>query len=78
MVRVHSISPYFSADQSRLAPQGEGEQMVMDLQEVNETLEDVVARSQIRLLGSSSKSLSIHPSASDIPSLRDDGDEPRK
>jgi ribosome biogenesis protein BMS1 len=67
-------SPYFSADQSRLAPQGEGEQMVMDLQEVNETLEDLVARSQIRLLGSSSKSLSIHPSASGHTLPRDVGD----
>jgi ribosome biogenesis protein BMS1 len=38
--------------------------MVMDLQDVDETLEDAVARSQIRLLGSSSKSLSLHPSAS--------------
>jgi len=38
--------------------------MVMDLQDVDETLEDAVARSQIRLLGSSSKSLSLHPSSS--------------
>ncbi|KAI0304537.1 GTP binding protein [Multifurca ochricompacta] len=47
-------------------PQGEGEQMVMDLQGVNETLEHAVTRSQIRLLDSSSKSLSIgpHPSPS--------------
>ena len=58
------LSLYSCADESPLAPQGEGEQMVMDLQEVNETLEDVVARSHIRLLGSSSKSLSIYPSAS--------------
>ncbi|KAH9179099.1 DUF663-domain-containing protein [Lactarius sanguifluus] len=68
------------------APHGEGEQMVMDLQEVNETLEDVVARSHIRLLGSSSKSLSIHPSAGghslprdidgdDESDTRDDGDD---
>ena len=35
--------------------------MVIDLQDVNETLENAVARSQIRLLGSSSKSLSLHP-----------------
>ncbi|KAG6820617.1 hypothetical protein H0H93_014220 [Arthromyces matolae] len=39
--------------------QGEGEQMVMDLQDAEATLEDVVARSQIRLLGSSSKNLTI-------------------
>ncbi|KAH9042263.1 DUF663-domain-containing protein [Lactarius pseudohatsudake] len=59
------------------APHGEGEQMVMDLQEVNETLEDVVARSHIRLLGSSSKSLSIHPSAGghSFPRDIDDDDE---
>lgn len=38
--------------------------MVMDLQDVNETLEDAVSRSQIRLLGSSSKSLSLRPSSS--------------
>src|SRR6266702_4643189 len=74
-VRVHSISPYSSADESRLAPHGEGEQMVMDLQEVNETLEDVVARSQIRLFGSSSKSLSIDPSASGHTLPRDLGDD---
>ncbi|KAG6853292.1 hypothetical protein C0991_005464 [Blastosporella zonata] len=41
------------------AVQGEGEQMVMDLQEAGATLEDVVARSQIRLLGSSSKNLTV-------------------
>ena len=74
MVSTHSLSPY-SADESRLAPQGEGEQMVMGLQEVNETLEDVVARSQIRLLGSSSRSLSLHPPASGHTLLRDAGDE---
>ena len=49
--------------------------MVMDLQEVNETLEDVVARSQIHLLGSSSKSLSIHPSASGHTLLRNAVDD---
>jgi ribosome biogenesis protein BMS1 len=47
-----------------LVLQGEGEQMVMDLQDVDETLEDAVARSQIRLLGSSCKSLSLYPSSS--------------
>ncbi|TRM61106.1 hypothetical protein BD626DRAFT_460346 [Schizophyllum amplum] len=40
-------------------PKGEGEQMVMDLQDVNSTLEDAVARSQIRLFGSSSKGLEV-------------------
>lgn len=38
--------------------------MVMDLQDVRETLEDAVARSHIRLLDSSSKSLSFNPSSS--------------
>ncbi|KZP01321.1 DUF663-domain-containing protein [Calocera viscosa TUFC12733] len=35
-------------------PEGEGEQMVMDLQDVRSTLNDGLAQSQIRLLGSSS------------------------
>jgi len=50
--------------------------MVMDLQDVDETLEGAVARSQIRLLGSSSKSLSLHPSSSRhaVPSMEDDGE----
>ncbi|KAF9267564.1 DUF663-domain-containing protein [Marasmius fiardii PR-910] len=39
------------------ASQGEGEQMVMDLQDAGLTLEDAVAQSHIRLLGSSSKTL---------------------
>ncbi|KAI0061608.1 DUF663-domain-containing protein [Artomyces pyxidatus] len=57
-------------------PQGEGEQMVMDLQDVDETLEDVVARSQIRLLGSSSKSLTVDPSSSrTVLDIRDDEEE---
>jgi len=38
--------------------------MVMDLQDARETLETAVARSQIRLLDSSSKSLSLDPSSS--------------
>jgi ribosome biogenesis protein BMS1 len=46
--------------------------MVMDLQDVSETLEDAVARSQIRLLGSSSKSLSLYPSSSQHTRLEDD------
>ncbi|KAF6747958.1 GTP binding protein [Ephemerocybe angulata] len=45
--------------------QGEGEQMVMDLQDVNSTLEDAVARSQIRLFGSSSKTLTVEPTRED-------------
>jgi len=50
--------------------------MVMDLQDVDETLEDAVTRSQIRLLGSSSKALSLHPSSSRhaVPPIEDDGE----
>ena len=44
--------------------QGEGERMVMDLQDVDETLEDAVARSQIKLFGSSSRPLSADPGPS--------------
>ncbi|KAF7346152.1 hypothetical protein MSAN_01842000 [Mycena sanguinolenta] len=46
-------------------PQGEGEQMVMDLQDAGATLEDVVAQSQIRLLGSSSKHLTVEAPVDD-------------
>ena len=49
--------------------------MVMDLQDVDETLEDAVTRSHIRLFGSSSKSLSLHPSSNRhaVPPMEDDG-----
>ena len=53
-------------------PQGEGEQMVMDLQDVSETLEGAVARSQIRLFDSSSKSLTLDPSSSRHTRVEDD------
>jgi len=46
--------------------------MVMDLQDVSETLEGAVARSQIRLLDSSSKSLSLDPSSSRHTRVEDD------
>ena len=46
--------------------------MVMDLQDVSETLEDAVARSQIRLLDSSSRSLSLYPSSSRHTRVEDD------
>ncbi|KAJ7855880.1 GTP binding protein [Mycena olivaceomarginata] len=46
-------------------PQGEGEQMVMDLQDAGATLEDAVAQSHIRLLGSSSKHLTVEAPAGD-------------
>ncbi|KAH7885113.1 DUF663-domain-containing protein [Phlebopus sp. FC_14] len=45
------------------APQGEGEQMVMDLQDVDATLAEAVSQSEIKLLGSSSKHLIFDPSA---------------
>ncbi|KAG5353912.1 hypothetical protein C0989_000155 [Termitomyces sp. Mn162] len=48
--------------------QGEGEQMVMDLQDAQATLEDVVAKSHIRLLGSSSKNLSVEEKEVDMES----------
>ncbi|KAG5221114.1 DUF663-domain-containing protein [Salix suchowensis] len=48
-----------NADASRAVPQGEGERMVMDLQDVNSTLEDAVARSSIKLFGSSSNALVV-------------------
>ncbi|OAX39888.1 DUF663-domain-containing protein [Rhizopogon vinicolor AM-OR11-026] len=57
-------------------PQGEGEQMVIDLQDVNETLEDTVARSKIRLFGSSSHPLTIDARRDDEESsdLADESD----
>ncbi|KZT51500.1 DUF663-domain-containing protein [Calocera cornea HHB12733] len=42
-------------------PEGEGEKMVMDLQDVRSTLNDGLAHSQIRLLGSSSVPLTGAP-----------------
>ncbi|KZS88759.1 DUF663-domain-containing protein [Sistotremastrum niveocremeum HHB9708] len=40
-------------------PQGEGEQMVMDLQDVDEGIEAGIKKSQIRLFGTSEKPLSV-------------------
>lgn len=45
------------------APQGEGEQMVMDLQDVSATLEDAVGKSQVRLFETSSNPLVVNPSS---------------
>src|SRR5882762_2835993 len=56
-------------------PQGEGEQMVMDLQDVGVTLEDSVAQSQIRLFGSSSNHLAVGPSQNDVPDEEDQDDQ---
>ena len=44
---------------------GEGEKMVMDLQDVNQTLGDGIAASEIRLFGSSSKPLLVPDSRTD-------------
>jgi ribosome biogenesis protein BMS1 len=58
------------------APQGEGEQMVMDLQDIDKTLDDAVARSQIKLFGSSSKHLTIDDSSpTSLLISGDEGDE---
>ncbi|KAI0629911.1 DUF663-domain-containing protein [Trametes polyzona] len=47
---------------------GEGEKMVLDLQDVNSTLDDQVAKSQIRLFGSSSQPLSVEAGPSTLRS----------
>ncbi|KAF5369107.1 hypothetical protein D9615_010433 [Tricholomella constricta] len=54
--------------------QGEGEQMVMDLQDVGSTLEDAVAKSQIRLLGTSSKNLTV-PNEDNVDMGDEDSDD---
>ncbi|KAJ6557319.1 GTP binding protein [Mycena vulgaris] len=56
-------------------PQGEGEQMVMDLQDAGATLEDGVAQSHIRLFGSSSKHLTVEAPVDDDESDGDEDDE---
>ncbi|KAG2144176.1 DUF663-domain-containing protein [Suillus bovinus] len=58
---------------------GEGERMVIDLQDVDETLEETVARSNIRLFGSSSNPLTVdarhHDSYCDDGNDDDDDDD---
>ncbi|KDQ62238.1 hypothetical protein JAAARDRAFT_452808 [Jaapia argillacea MUCL 33604] len=56
-------------------PQGEGEQMVMDLQDAGTTLDDAVSRSQIRLFGSSSKPIVVDKSPDGDASDQGDDDE---
>ncbi|KAI0345907.1 DUF663-domain-containing protein [Trametopsis cervina] len=56
-------------------PHGEGEQMVMDLQDVSSTLEDAVARSQIKLFGSSSHPLSVEPGPSRLHGSSEDSED---
>ncbi|KAI5989039.1 DUF663-domain-containing protein [Pisolithus albus] len=55
-------------------PLGEGEKMVLDLQDVDATLADTVSRSQIKLLGSSSTPLTVeaHEDEEDHESLAND------
>jgi len=49
--------------------------MVMDLQDVNNTLEDAVAKSQIRLFGTSSKTLTVKDDKGSISGEKSDGEE---
>ncbi|PCH40312.1 GTP binding protein [Wolfiporia cocos MD-104 SS10] len=57
------------------APQGEGEKMVMDLQDVRDTLDDAVARSQIKLFGSSSQPLTVEARSSQSPDNQTDHED---
>ncbi|KAG1749341.1 DUF663-domain-containing protein [Suillus lakei] len=56
-------------------PRGEGERMVIDLQDVDETLEETVARSNIRLFGSSSNPLTINARHHDRKNSDSDDDD---
>lgn len=56
-------------------PHGEGEKMVMDLQEVGTTLDDAVARSQIKLFGSSKRPLHVDPGPSRFQGSSEDEDD---
>ncbi|KAG1881311.1 hypothetical protein F4604DRAFT_1993609 [Suillus subluteus] len=53
------------------APHGEGERMIIDLQDVDETLEKTVARSNIRLFGSHDRENSYYDAGADV--FREDG-----
>ncbi|KAG9122129.1 Glycoside hydrolase 2 (Mannanase, beta-galactosidase), partial [Ceratobasidium sp. 392] len=55
-------------------PQGEGERMVMDLQDVTHTLAEKLSQSHIRLLGTSKASLQVEKPTPDAES-DEDGDE---
>lgn len=67
LVRLHPADYH-------IVPQGEGEQMVMDLQDVKSTLADAVAKSQIRLFGSSSRPLSVQAGPSRLSDASDESD----
>ncbi|KIY72475.1 DUF663-domain-containing protein [Cylindrobasidium torrendii FP15055 ss-10] len=56
-------------------PQGEGEQMVMDMQDASATLEDAVAQSNIRLFGSSKSHLSAPSTSAKTLDDEDEDDE---
>ncbi|KXN84592.1 Ribosome biogenesis protein bms1 [Leucoagaricus sp. SymC.cos] len=56
-------------------PQGEGEQMVMDLQDVANTLEDAIGKSQIRLFGTSSNPLTITPDEDEDAEMEDEDED---
>jgi ribosome biogenesis protein BMS1 len=55
-----------------VVPQGEGERMVMDLQDVGATMEDQVKNSEIRLFTSSGRGLAVGPTASSSAVTLDD------
>ncbi|KAF8318977.1 DUF663-domain-containing protein, partial [Clavulina sp. PMI_390] len=75
-VYINVPGNFTRADGEDEVPRGEGEQMVIDLQDVNTTLADGIARSSIKLFESSSQPLSLHPSGSDFSEDEgeDDGD----
>ncbi|KAG9102106.1 Glycoside hydrolase 2 (Mannanase, beta-galactosidase) [Ceratobasidium sp. 370] len=56
-------------------PQGEGERMVMDLQDVTHTLAEKLSRSRIRLFGTSSASLKVAEPPSDAELDESDEEE---
>ncbi|KAF7299159.1 DUF663-domain-containing protein [Mycena indigotica] len=56
-------------------PQGEGEQMVMDLQEAGVTLEDGVAQSHIKLFESSSRHLTVEEESTEEDDESGNSDE---
>ncbi|KAG8751188.1 Glycoside hydrolase 2 (Mannanase, beta-galactosidase), partial [Ceratobasidium sp. 428] len=58
-----------------IAPQGEGERMVMDLQDVTHTLAEKLSKSHIRLLGTSTASLKVDEPHSDVESDESDADD---
>ncbi|KAG9042694.1 Glycoside hydrolase 2 (Mannanase, beta-galactosidase) [Tulasnella sp. UAMH 9824] len=66
-----NVEGNFTRTEGGDGPQGEGEQMVMDLQDVRATLEDNINRSEIRLLGSSKAPLKVQ-----VPSAPDEFSDP--